>query len=86
MRELKRYSLEHGVSTSARKSSLQLKVRMVLPGGSKLEKDETNDMQTHLQFMTLQCAYIVVSTEISLHHRFYLFRSLVPVLRREFPL
>ena len=30
------------------KSSLQLKVRMVLPGGSKLEKDETNDMQTHL--------------------------------------
>ena len=36
--------------------------------------------------MKLQCAYILVSTEICLHHPFYLFRSLGPVLRGEFPL
>ena len=31
--------------------------------------------------MKLQCAYILVSTEICLNHRCYLFRSLGPVLR-----
>ena len=36
--------------------------------------------------MKLQCAYILVSTEICLNHRCYLFRSLGPVLRGEFPL
>ena len=46
-RTIKRYSLEHGVSTRAWKSSLQLK-EWFCPLDLNFEKDETNDMQTHL--------------------------------------
>ena len=36
-------------------------VKMVLPGGSKLGKNELM-IQTHLYFMIRQCAYVFVST------------------------
>ena len=65
--------------------------RMILHGGSKLEEADTFIACDRVWSWILKCE-LCMYHEICLHHRFYLFRGLVPMLkpfqllRREFPL